>query len=360
MRWWLAVLVALVVLGLIGWWMHGRRANEIRRADEPPSRSAAPETSSTRAASPTPATKVLHPPIRSATAHVLVRAGWGAGPGQLGKKIESESAPEGPMSLTVDGHGNLYVLDEINHRVERWSKSGTPLQPISVGGDTAQDLALGKNGSVALLDRLGERNLQLYSADGKPLGEVNLVGKHLPESGGTTGLFTDRDGNFWVEREHQELVRVADANGNSDPDRPTAPGRPTRDGRWYLSGAIADRSSGAVRIRAVGSDGQPAWEVTVSLGAPILYLSLLDSDASGNVYLGGHVGRASAQPPYPIVDEQLVIVGLSPDGAARGMIALPAAPPAAELFRELAVGDDGTLYRMVLGASGVTVETYHL
>jgi hypothetical protein len=352
------LVAAVVLLALLGWWWARRTVEPTRPPAIAPD--AAPRTQPVRTSpSPSSAAVIAAPPIKSAAGHVLVRAGWGGGPDQLGKKSGPESAPEGPMSLIVDGQGNLYVLDEINHRIQRWSAAGARLAPIPIGGDTAQDLALGKNGAVALLDRLGERNVQLIGSDGKPLGEVGLVGKNLPEGGATTGLFADRDGNLWVEREHQELVKVADADGTSDPDRPTAPGRPSRDGRLYLSAQLGDRAAGTASVRGLDGDGNALWQVTVALGAPILYLTLLDSDAAGNVYLAGHTGRPGAQPPYPIVGENLVVVGLSPDGAARGLLTLPAGPPAAESFRELAVGDDGTLYRMTLGAAGVIVETFH-
>jgi hypothetical protein len=359
MRWWIGAAVAVLMLGLLWFWRGSRSSSEMI-AVEKPAASAPPRTSPPLVVSPTPAVGVITPPKKPAASHVLVRAGWGAGAGQLGKKIDQESAPEGPMSLTVDGRGNLYVLDEVNRRVQRWSADGKPLAPISIGSDTVQDLALGKNGAVALLDRLGEKNLQLYGSDGKPLGDVPLQGKHLPEAGGTTGLFTDKDGNFWVEREHAQLVRVATADGHSDPERPTAPGRPSRDGRLYLSASIADRASGAALVRGLAEDGRVLWHQLVSLGAPLLYLSLLDSDARGNVYVAGHTGRESAQPPYQIVGEKLVIVGLSSDGAPRGMMELPASPPLAESFRELTIGDDGTIYRMVFSDAGVVIETYRL
>jgi hypothetical protein len=357
-RWWIGAVVALALLAAIGWWA-GRRSVEVRRADQAPP-TTLPPVAAPPVATPSPSPSVARlPPRRAAKSHALVQAGWGDGPGQLGRKTAHESAPEGPMSLTVDKSGNLYVLDEINQRIQRWSKSGAPLPPIPVSGDTAQDLALGKRGSVALLDRLGERNLLLVSADGKPLGEVGLVGKHIPEGGGTTGLFTDDSGNFYVEYEHQAMVRVADSDGNSDADRPTVPGRPSRDGRIFLAAQLADRAGGTALVRGLDAAGNPLWQSLVSLGGPLLYLTLLDSDADGNVYLAGHTADSSPQPPYALVNEQLVIVSLSPSGAPRGLMALPASPPVAENFRELAVGDDGTIYRMILGESGVTVETYH-
>jgi hypothetical protein len=345
-------LIAIAVLLLIvaGWLIWRRTTVEPKIVESHPIVSSAPLAKDLPKASP-----IAIAPKKPTRTNVMVRATWGSGPNQLGRKRDPEGSNDGPMSLTVDGKGNLYVLDEVNRRVQKYSPAGT--SSIAIGGEAAQDLAVTKNG-IALLDRLGEKNLQLYSPDGKMLGEVALEGKGIPESGGTTGLFPDRDGNLWVEREHQQLVRVALANGNSDADRPTAPGRPSRDGRDYLSGAIADRSAGTALVRALDADGNVLWQQVVSLGAPILHLTLVDSDAFGNVYVAGHTGSESKAPPYSIVDEKLVIISLSPDGSPRGMMALPAEPPATEIFRELAIGDDGTIYRMVSSDAGVIVETY--
>jgi hypothetical protein len=354
---WLWAILAVVIVASVGWWWWGRT----RPLVDDESAATKPMVPAVTPASPSPSPHaVVPPPARDATSHTLVRTSWGGGAGQLGRKNDPEGAPDGPMSLTVDGRGTVWVLDEVNRRIQRWSNRGAPLAPISIGTDTAQDLALGRNGSVALLDRLGEKNLLVLSSDGAPVGEVRLEGKGIPEAGGTTGLFTDKDGNFWVEREHRDLVRVALPDGHSDAERQTAPGRPSRDGRQYLSGAIADRAAGTALLRGLDADGHVLWEQLVALGAPLLYLNVLDSDGAGNVYLGGHTGRQGAQPPYGIVDENLVIVGLSPSGSPRGILTLAASPPAAESFHEVTIGDDGTIYRMVLGAGGVVIETYHL
>jgi hypothetical protein len=347
---WLLIAIALVALLMLGWWVS--RTPEGPVVPSLPGSSQMVTTATATVLKPSP---IAIAPRKPTPTNVIARATWGSGEKQLGRRHDAEGSNDGPMSLTVDGRGNLYVLDEVNRRVQKYSRSG--VSSIAIGGEAVQDLAITKNG-IALLDRLGEKNLQLYSPDGKMLGEVALEGKGIPESGGTTGLFPDRDGNLWVEREHQQLVRVALANGNSDPDRPTAPGRPSRDGSDFLSAAIADRAVGTALVRALDLDGNVLWQQLVSLGAPILHLTLVDSDAFGNVYLAGHTGRGSAAPPYSIVDEKLVIISLSHDGSPRGMMALDAAPPATESFRELAIGDDGTIYRMVSSDSGVTIETY--
>jgi hypothetical protein len=359
----LAAFAVIALCAALVWW----RATRERPAESPPVRqiaspvAAAPvATRPSVAATPTgQMVRQIAAPARAA-GRVVVRAAWGSGPGQLGRRKDPESAPEGPMSLIADRRGDVLVLDQINHRIQRWSPAGAPLPPIAINGDTGQDFALGKNGTVIVLDRLAEQNLQFYAADGRPLGEVALRGAGIPEGGGTTGLFTDEDGNAWVEREHGPLTRVATADGNSDPARPSLPGRPSRDGRDFLSGAIADRAAGTAIVRALDAAGQPLWQATVAFGAPLLYIVLLDSDAAGNVYVGAHVGHESTAPPYAIVDEQVIIAGLGPDGATRGALALPAAPSEEEAFREFTVGDDGTIYRMLRSEAGVVVEAYRL
>jgi hypothetical protein len=310
-----------------------------------------------------PAPSIAAPPLRAGDgrgARTVVRCGWGSGPDELGRRRDRESVAEGPMSLTVDGRGNLLILDQINRRVQRFAPDGRRLGALPIASDTVQDLALGKRGTLALLDRLTEGKVRLYADDGRLLGEAPLRGPGLSEGGAATGLFTDRDGNLYVEREHRALVRIADSDGNADPARPTLPGRPSRDGRLYLNAAIVDRAAGTAEVRALDAQGALLWQTPVSLGAPILYLSLLDSDATGEVYLGGHAGHEAATAPFRVYDEQLVVVGLSPDGSLHGVLRLPDVPAAEESFRDLAVGDDGTIYRMSKTERGVTVEAYRL
>jgi hypothetical protein len=297
---------------------------------------------------------------RPAAGHVLARASWGSGPAELGHRLDPESAPEGPMSLTTDSRGDVWVLDQLNHRVQRWTSGGKRLAPIPIGGDTAQDLLAARDGRLLLLDRLGEQNVQLLDGAGKPLGDVALRGPKLPEPGGVTGLYTDDSGAAFAEREHGELVGVADADGRPLADRPTLPGRPRRDGRAFLRGAIVDRAAGTFAVRALDASGAPLWDATLAFGAPVLYIVLLDSDASGAAYAGARTGRESAQPPYAIVDERIELRSLDASGSARGALSLDATPAPEEIFREFTVADDGTLYRMRRTPDGILIESFHL
>ena len=260
------------------------------------------------------------------------------------------------MAVTVAPDGTLLVLDQINRRVQRW-KDGKLVGSMPFGGDTVQDVVSGPEGRTVLLDRLGDRNVQIYDPGGKLMNEVALVGKGVPEGGGITAVFADEDG-VYVEREHGAVVRIADVNGHPDPARPELLGRPSRDGKQLLSAALVDRAAGTVSVRAFDrKTSQPIWSATVALGAPILHNITLDSDRQGAVYLAAVTGAETTMAPFHVVDEAIAITRLV-GGQQRGLMTLPPFQTADETFRPVTIADDGTIFVEYVGEQGVEVKRY--
>ncbi len=142
----------------------------------------------------------------------------------------------------------------------------------------------------------------------------------------------------------------------SDPRRPAEPGRPSRDGRYYLWAAIADRAAGVANVRVFDRDANLVWAQPVSFPRAIIHLLLLDSDRRGYLYVGGLVGDDTGE---TLTSLSTVVLRLRlADGALAGAITLPANTSPDEVFRELSVGDDGTVYQMMPGADGLTVSAY--
>jgi hypothetical protein len=293
----------------------------------------------------------------SSSGRVVVRGSWGAGPGQFGRRPARESNPEAPMSLFVDGRGNLLILDQVNRRVQRFDRSGALLPSIPIPTDTAQDLLL-EGERLLVLDRLGPApGVQVLDLEGKELFRLPVIGGSLREGGAITGLFADSE-SLYVESGHDDLVRVADAESNPTDLQQTVPGRPSRDGRLYLKAGIIDEAQGRVYVQAHDRRLELVWETPLSLGRPLLHLVLLDSDRQGQVYLGAEVGREDPA-TFEIQELATLVVQLDPRGHLAGVLTLPpSTSDPAETFRPLAVDDEGRIYHLVPGESGLRVTVY--
>jgi hypothetical protein len=280
------------------------------------------------------------PDMRGANPNVLASFGWGSGPGNLGRSRPDEANPEAPMSLTVDARGTTWILDQVNGRLVKVDRHGHPAGEVPLTLQAAQDVAIAKDGTAVVLDRLVDKSIALIGPDGQLKGELRVEGKGLEEGGAATGVFT-HDGEVYVEREHGDLVHVGNTDGKNDPDRGEVPGRPSRDGRSYLSASIVDAAAGQVMLTAIERPSRAhRFTRQYGLGAPVVNLNLLDSDASGIIYLGSVVEAAGGTPEAPRF-EVLVLCVDPVDGRPLGRTVLPPNEGAEETFRELAVPDEG-------------------
>lgn len=275
-------------------------------------------------------------------------AKWGSGPGQLGIHRPQEGNPEAPMSFTLDGRGNAFVLDQVNGRIVRYGPEG--IRAIDTAQQVPQDLAVAADGTLAVLDRLKDHSIALLDANGKPLGELPVTGKGIEEPGGLTGVFVDGD-DVWVEREHGQLLRVGDIHGKADAEHPELQGRPTRDGKYTLIAAITDHAAGKVLL-AVGdrAKGANLYTREYALGQEVPALVLLDSDLAGTVYLGAVVSLGQG------AQEATVLCIQPADGQVTGRMTLPVNSGAEETLKEFAALPGGGVLASVRTEAGVRYE----
>jgi hypothetical protein len=347
------VAVALALAGVLIWLRPGRPADGGLSAT-------APRPSIRRHAAP----PLLLRDGGAGRVGVVWRAAWGSGAGQLGRGADSHSVTAGPMSLLADKHG-LVVLDNVNQRLVRLDAQGRPLPPIALPNGAAQDVARGAGERLAVLDRLRAGKVTLLDGDGRTIGVAALAGPGIAEPAAVSGIFGDRDGAIVAEIKPGAWIDLFDAAGTPSPRRAHVPGRPTRDG-GYVSAAVVNRAAGSVLVHRFSADGSPRWDAIVLFGAPLIYIALLDSDAAGNVFLGVHTARQSPTQPSPsgLVDETLRVAAIVDDGDGGRIepeqLSVDAPPPREEGFRDLSVGDDGTIYWMRRTPDGVVIEAYRL
>jgi len=275
-----------------------------------------------------------------AQSKVLVSFGWGQSKAQLGRARPRDGSPEAPMSVAADAAGNPWVLDQVNGRIVRLGGEA----PIALTLKKAKDLAVAKNGNAVVVN---DSTAVVLGPDGKAVAEWKLALE--PE-----GVFTDGD-DVYVGLEGGAALRLGDANGVEDPKRPEVPGRPTRDGRSWVSATLADGARGRVVVMGFDHKSKERRFIReIALGMPVMDVLLIDTDAAGVIYLaalgeripgGGYLGE-----PVATVD----LLCLDPlDGKPLSRTELPANTSADETFREMTALHGGGvvyLYRTESGA----------
>ena len=281
---------------------------------------------------------------RDSGPNALVIARWGSGRGELGRNRPQEGNPEGPMSLVLAGR-DLLVLDQVNGRLARYDDKGRLLS-TSDAPHTAQDLAVGKDGTVAMVDRLVDKSITLVDPSGRKIGELPL--SRVPESGLVTGVMVDGN-DVYVEKEHGTLVLIGTTDGRPADEATELSGRPSKDGTLLLTAGLSSKPQGRAYVNAFDRKaGALRFARTVLFPRPSEAIVLLDSDAKGTIYLGVAAGDPG----------DAYVACLDPgDGHVLGRVVLPLSHTPEEAFRDFTVGDDGTIAFAVRTEDGVQYRT---
>ena len=142
---------------------------------------------------------------RTYVPQVLISCKWGTGPGEFGLLEGKEVEPLGPVTFTLDNTGNIYILDSVNGRVEKFAPDGTYVGEIGrkLYGSS---MCVSKDGKLYLL---GGNSLKEYSPFGKlkkvlPLAKaMNLI------EGYGQSVFFDQDGNLSIKNIDQRVYKIA-------------------------------------------------------------------------------------------------------------------------------------------------------
>lgn len=287
----------------------------------------------------------------------IAEFGWGSGENQLGKSAPDEANPEGPMSLTVDALGNIWIVDQVNGRLVRVDKNGKPLSSMPLPLQAAQDVVVTPDGKALVMDRLVDKAVAVLGPDGKQLGELPLEGKGLEEGGASSGLFTDGE-DVYVEREHGDSVRIGDTSGKVDTTRPEVPGRPAQDGRTYLTAGIVNGPAGLVSVTAIDKATlQHRFTRQLTLGTHVVGLNALDADRSGIIYLGTITEAPTSTPEVPAF--AVTLLCLDPlDGRPLAATQIPPNSTPEETFREMTVLPEGGVVFLARTPQGAQLVRY--
>lgn len=261
------------------------------------------------------------------------------------------------MSFSIDASGAARVLDQVNQRVVLF-EPGRPPHTIALPADTCQDIETDLHGNTIVLDRLSTASLVLIDSQGNTKHSIPIVGDKIPEGGLVTGMFARSDG-LWLEVEHRELVRIADAEGAPDPARPSVPGRFSGDGRSALLAGISGGTNIQLNASPIASGGI-SFSASIAFPARISGIHALECDAAGRIFIAASTLLEGPPPTFELLEAHTYVVALSPNGRELGRIEISPLISPLEQFRPIRVGPDGSIYELVPGEDGVRIERYTL
>lgn len=255
------------------------------------------------------------------------------------------------MSVTHDAKGRILILDQINGRIVRRNPDGSVDKTIPMQLRGAQDIAVAKDGSLAVMDRLADKAIALYDDSGNLKGQIDLSAVDgIGDTGLITSMIVDGD-DVYVEREHGALLKIGDTSGNLYNPPEEIPGRPSRDGNSILNAGIVNGAQGRAWVSAIDrATGDNRFTRELRMGAVISQIVLLDSDKKGTIYFGLELHQD------PEVD-WVVVECLEPQqGDLIGSVELPANTLPEETLRDFTVLDDGGFVYALRSEKGVTYE----
>jgi hypothetical protein len=161
----------------------------------------------------------------------VVAAAWGSQVGQAGLVGSRELGLVGPSSFDVAADGSVTLLDQVNSRVQHWSRAGVRATSIDVGAGLA-DFALEPGGVLDVLEppsRLSPApTLRSFRGDGTPRWAQRLSDRTWAKlaMGPAGPVVQQQPSEQWLPiAEHGAAFGRAAQAGHGRPGRPFANGR---------------------------------------------------------------------------------------------------------------------------------------
>jgi len=287
----------------------------------------------------------------------VVRVRTGSGPENIGVINPPEAEAIGPMSLTVSDDGEIYILDQLNSRIQVFrdgKRTGTIKLPVKSEGLLDIELLPGKK--IALLDNFMEKSLFIIDNQGKLVNTIILEGQLIAYAPEATEINVVKEGKFtgvWVSV-NDRSVKLADTDGKTTM-RVSVPGKLTYNSEWLLGAEILGDITAVIRRSEKGSLSRWEPDQTVTFDTGIIHIYGPWNDSKGNIYLAAFLEKSDE--PGKSTFENVMVV-FSPEMKETGRIKLAVQDAPFEIFHSIKVAQNGQIYQMLAEKNDIVVLKY--
>ena len=287
----------------------------------------------------------------------IVQGGWGAAEGEFGLfEPQGEGEKEGPMSYCVDGKSNVYVLDQVNLRVQKFGPQGNFVSAIPIDNRTADRILVDSNENVYVFDLWCKREVAAYNNIGELIQKMSLNVGENTTTGGISEVFVQNDDIYAEDAETGRMYELGSAGTILEFHNQRSielPGRFQKGTGNHLY--LKPSNDGAV-VDIVEREGKLNTSIAFNSKRKVHNYVELTSDSSGNIYLGAYLVKQSG---LNFVDSQFSFIKATRSGEILGKAEMPTNlyVPTRHPFY---VTDDGNLYQLQTLKDGLRVVKWQI
>jgi len=292
--------------------------------------------------------------VRCAEGVEVLRLRLGSSLDEIGISTPSEASPEGPMSFDLGEKGEIYVLDQLNNRVQVFA-GGSRVRSLGIPKEGVfTDLAVLPGGRLALLDNSVKKCVFILDKEGALACSVPLEGRGIPSAQEVVGIYVQAQGKLsgiWADLGGRSVL-TADLEGRPDPRRISVPGTLSADGRRLLRA----EKLGDTQVMIYRSEEErfSQWrEIQISVQGLVESIMGVREDLESRIYL-----------TLGLLDEKDRPVGmvmiLDQQGRSLGSIDLCSQEMSHEMHRWLRITPQGQILQMGLDRRGFFLKKFKI
>jgi len=140
--------------------------------------------------------------------------------GRFGNIGSAESLFIMPTGVSLDKHGNVYVADSGNDRVQRFTATGGFIMAWGSSGDAGGSfdgpygIAVDAPRNILYVTDRGNNRVQKFTTDGAFLNAWGSLGSGEVEFDGPSGITVDRGGRIYIADTNNHRIHKMDGAGN--------------------------------------------------------------------------------------------------------------------------------------------------